>query len=121
MQIEKWEEEDDSVRLMERVFKSHSYEILEFLEIKDINNLKNTSRIMYDVCECHTMFLNSIKSLDKLFIQPTPNLNNTNNSKINKSKFKEKFEFNKSIDVFKGTDIYNKRIQSAMRKKNKEL
>jgi len=111
---------------MKAVFQSHSYEIFMFLDSKDLLNLKLTNKFFYDVCDCHQLLNQSIKSLQILYFnslfdgEDGLQNSNTNDKSNKKSKFKEKYDFNKSINQFyKGTEIYNQRIQSAKRKKKK--
>lgn len=132
---------------MKPAFTSHSYEILQYLNQEDLYNLKLTNKFFCDTVECHTLFTDSIKNLNTLFKQiiPMNQGNNSNQMKMKpqspttantsfistvsssftnttekdekKSKFKEKFNFNKSIEMFKGTTKYNERVESAKRNK----
>ena len=110
----------------EDVFKNNSYEIFQFLENRDIENLRRTNKFFCDICDCYYLFDNSIQSLGKLFAMSLNNENN-NDSKNNKivakdkkSKFIEKFNFNQSVDkYYKNTEEYYQRIKSA--KKNKKI
>ena len=110
----------------EEVFKNNSYEIFQFLDNRDIENLRRTNKFFCDICDCYFLFDNSIQSLGKLFAMSLNNENN-NNSKNNsivakdkKSKFIEKFNFNQSVDkYYKNTEEYYQRIKSA--KKNKKI
>ena len=110
----------------EEVFKNNSYEIFQFLENRDIENLRRTNKFFCDICDCYYLFDNSIQSLGKLFAMSLNNENN-NDSKNNKivtkdkkSKFIEKFNFNQSVDkYYKNTEEYYQRIKSA--KKNKKI
>ncbi len=110
--------------LFKNVFTSHSNNIIQYLQKKDIDSLRNTNKFIYDICECHFLLSDSINRLSKLFSSSIIHSSNkeTNKQTVNiekKSKFKEKYNFNKSIDeYYKGSYIYEKRIQSA-RKSNK--
>ncbi len=112
--------------LLEKCFKNNSYEIFQFLENRDIENLRRTNKFFCDICDCYYLFDNSIQSLGKLFAMSLNNENN-NDSKNNKivakdkkSKFIEKFNFNQSVDkYYKNTEEYYQRIKSA--KKNKKI
>ncbi len=107
------------------VFESNSHEIFEYLEKADLNKLKLTNKFFYELCECNLLLTDSIRSLDKIFVNSlliSNSQENTKSSKDKKSKFKEKFLFNKSLNSFmKGKEVEtysNKRLQSAKRKKN---
>ncbi len=106
------------------VFESNSHQIFEFLDKEDLNKLKITNKFFYELCECNIIFTDSVKSLNKYFMNSLLIQNsqdNGNSSREKRSKFKEKFLFNKSLNSFmKGKEIetYNeKRLQSAKRKK----
>jgi hypothetical protein len=103
---------------MKPVFQTHSYEIFEFLDKEDITNLSLSNKFFNELCECHLLFTNSVKSLGNLFQKSIDNNNILVTTEVKKSKFKEKFEFNKSMNKFyKGTEVYNNRIQSGRKKK----
>ena len=113
---------------IEEVFKNNSYEIFQFLDNNDLENLRRTNKFFCDICDCYFLFDNSIQSLGKLFSMSLIDNNNINNNSNNnkiiakdkKSKFIEKFNFNQSVDkYYKNTEEYYKRIQSA--KKNKKI
>ena len=110
----------------EEVFKNNSYEIFQFLDNRDIENLRRTNKFFCDICDCYFLFDNSIQSLGKLFAMSLNNENNNNSihnsivAKDKKSKFIEKFNFNQSVDkYYKNTEEYYQRIKSA--KKNKKI
>lgn len=114
---------DESIYL-KPVFNQNSYEIFQFLDKDDLNNLKITNKYFCELCECHNLFSESIKGLQILFLNSIVAEENTKKeSKIiqqkeKKSKFKEKFNFNKSMNEFyKGSDILNERLQSGRKKK----
>ena len=104
----------DKRNILRLVFESNSHEIFEYLEKRDINNLKNTNKFFYELCECNNLLMNSIRNLDKMFMNSLITDDNTDN-KEKKSKFKEKFFFNKSLNSFmkgKETETFNEnRIQ----------
>jgi hypothetical protein len=108
---------------MKEVFYSFSYEIFQFLEKSDLTNLKLTNKIFWDICDCHELFSDSIKSLDKIFLNSLEINNLKNEDGVNKqvekkSKLKEKFNFNRSMNEFyKGTEKYKTRIESGKRRK----
>ena len=115
---------------LEEAFKSSSYEIFQFLDNKDINNLRKTNKFFWDICDCYFLFDDTIQSLSKLFskslnndINDDKDKNNKNKKSIiakdKKSKVMEKYNFNQSVDkYYKNTDEYYKRIQSARKNKN---
>ena len=110
----------------EDVFKNNSYEIFQFLENRDIENLRRTNKFFCDICDCYYLFDNSIQSLGKLFAMSLNNENNNNSihnsivAKDKKSKFMEKYNFNQSVDkYYKNTEEYYERIKSA--RKNKKI
>lgn len=117
------------ISLFKKVFSSNSYEIMQYLNKDDIISLKMSNKYLLDICECHSLFITSIQSLDKLFLtsidtlyNTNPKDNNSNSHTINitekKSKFKEKYNFNKPMnEYYKGSDKLNQRIQSAKKKK----
>ena len=102
--------------LLEKCFKDNSYEILQFLDKKDINNLTLVNKFFNGICECHSLFSESMNSLNNLF-------NMTINDKIEPmkkgSKLREKYNFNKPMEqYFKNSKEYKERIKSGMRRKN---
>lgn len=122
-------------KYMKPAFESHSYEICQFLTKEDLKNLKLANKFFYDLCDCYLLFEESISSLQNLFKNSIINENIENTDKlesevqnnsievkgsVKKSKFKEKFDFNKSMNEFyKGSDTLNKRIQSGKRRTKK--
>ncbi len=106
-------------KLLETVFKNNSYEIFQFLEKEDIENLEKTNKFFLDICDCYLLLDNSIKSLGKLFAISI----NEDNKKVpeKKSKVREKYNFNKPIGEYykKKDDSYFNRIYSAKKNKNK--
>ena len=109
------------------VFESFSHEIFEYLDSYDISKLKMTNKFFFDLCECNVLFTNCVRNLDKMFmnsIHIPPSEENSNVTKEKKSKFKEKFLFNKSLNSFmkgKDTETFSeKRLRSAKRR-NKDL
>lgn len=102
--------------LLREVFTNNSFEIFQFLESEDISNLKMVNKFFMNVSECHELFDDSIKSLGKLF-NLSVNIPEENTSK-KKSKFKEKYNFNKPIgEYYKSSDQFYARIQSGKKKK----
>jgi hypothetical protein len=96
------------------VFNTFSYDILQFLNKKDIKNLKSANKFFFEICECHLLLSESIKGLNTLFSNSL--LDETTNQQ-KKSKFKEKYNFNKSMNEFyKGSEILSNRIKSAKKK-----
>jgi hypothetical protein len=108
--------------LLKPVFNQHSYEVFQFLEKQDLNNLKCTNQFFLEICDCHSLFTDSIKGLHSLFInsiaEEVMHKETKPFIKEKNSKFKEKFNFNKSMNEFyKGSDILNQRLQSGKKKK----
>ena len=102
--------------LFEKCFKNNSYEILQFLGNNDIENLKTTNKFFYNLCECHSLFNNSINSLNNLFYQ-------TINEKVEPikkgSKLREKYNFNKPMETYyKNSNEYKERIKRGIKRKN---
>lgn len=101
--------------LLEKCFKDNSFEILQFLEKEDIDNLKLANKFFNNLCECHSLFNFSISSLNNLY-------NMTINDKVEpikkSSKLREKYNFNKPMELYyKNSKEYKERIQSGMRRK----
>lgn len=97
--------------LVTKCFKSHSHDILQFLTRKDIDNLKLVNKAFLDICDCHALFSNSIRQLGDLF-KMNVDIDTPNAQK--KSKFRERFNFNKSInDMYKGNETISTRIYSG--------
>ena len=107
------------LKLLETVFKNNSFEIFQFLDKDDIENLEKTNKFFLDICDCYLLLDNSIKSLGKLFAISI----NEDNKKVpeKKSKVREKYNFNKPIGEYykKKDDSYFNRIYSAKKNKNK--
>jgi hypothetical protein len=122
--------------MLTQVMISNAYNILAYLGENDIENLRRTSKFFYDICECHAVFEGSIKGLNKLFSSSVENTDffkkqtffddsrmlstgqsfasNATWTSEKKSKFKEKFNFNKPInDYYTESDNYKQRLQSA--------
>jgi len=103
--------------LLEKCFKENSYEIMQFLDKDDIDKLKLVNKFFNNLCECHSLFNDSINSLNNLF-------NMTINDKVEPmkkgSKLREKYNFNKPMEqYYKNSKVYKERIQSGMRRKKK--
>ena len=103
--------------LLEQSFKNNSYEIFQFLDKDDIENLKRTNKFFCNLCDCHLLLGESLNSLGALF-------NMTINDKVvpmkKSSKLREKFNFNKPMEeYYKNSKEYKQRIQSGMRRKKK--
>jgi hypothetical protein len=103
--------------LLEKCFKENSYEIMQFLDKDDIDKLKLVNKFFNNLCECHSLFNDSINSLNNLF-------NMTINDKVEPikkgSKLREKYNFNKPMEqYYKNSKEYKERIKSGMRRKKK--
>lgn len=98
---------------LKEAFSDCSQEILQFLDEEDIMSLKFTNKFFNDLCECHILFAETMKSLGSLFAISVE----AEEQPKKKSKFKEKFNFNKPIGVYyKPPEKYVKsikRVQSA--------
>jgi hypothetical protein len=111
---------------LKEAFQQASYEILQYLAEEDKLNLKLTNKFFLDLVDCQLLLSEGIKSLVPSFLNSlmldmsttTIDTQVSSNGFEKKSKFKEKFNFNKSMNYYKGTEIYNKRIQSARKKTN---
>ena len=105
--------------LLEKCFKDNSFEIFQFLEKEDIDNLNFANKFFNNLCECLLFFNDSIDSLNNLF-------NITINDKVEPikktSKLREKYNFNKPmVQYYKNSKEYKERIKSGMRRnKNKK-
>lgn len=98
---------------MNDCFEQFSFEIFQFLEKCDLNNLRITNKFFYDLCECHFIISDSFKGLESLMINPI-----SEEKPIKKSKFREKYDFNKSMkEYYKGSEKLKERIESGRKKK----
>lgn len=107
---------------MQPAFKACSYEILQFLTFKDIQHLTCTNKFFLDLCDCHTLLIESFKGLDTLLINSV-DLESNHQEKEQKlqkkSKLKEKFKFhNISINEYKDSEEYSRRLKSGKRRKD---
>ena len=66
------------------IFKDFSFEILKYLDTKEMYNLRLTNKYIFDIIECHLMFKGSMKEIDNLFASI---VNIPEEPKTNKSKF----------------------------------
>jgi hypothetical protein len=99
---------------MKNCFQQFSYEIFQFLSSDDINSLKMTNNFFYDLCHCHLLLTESIKSLEDLYACSLQK----DETPVLKSKFKDKFNFNRSMNEFyKGSEKMKERIQSGRKRK----
>ncbi len=73
---------------LEEAFKNNSYEIFQFLDNKDINNLRKTNKFFWDICDCYFLFDDTIQSLSKFF---STSLNNDINDNDN---FNQNYNYN---------------------------
>lgn len=104
--------------LLEKCFKENSFEIMQFLDKGDIDNLKMANKFFNNLCECHLLFNDSIGALNNLY-------NMTINDKVEPmkktSKLREKYNFNKPMEqYYKNSKEYKERIQSGMRRKKQK-
>ena len=103
--------------LLEQCFKSHSFEIFQFLDKDDIENLKRANKLFCNICDCHLLLEESLSSLGKLF---SLTVNETTTPIKKTSKLREKYNFNKPMEqYYKNSKEYKKRIQSGMRRNKK--
>ena len=84
------------LKLLETVFKNNSFEIFQFLEKDDIENLEKTNRFFLNICDCYLLMDNSMKSLGKLFAISFQEDKKRNPEK--KSKVREKYNFNNQLE-----------------------
>jgi hypothetical protein len=121
--------------LLPDVLSENGYNILSYLDGNDIENFRMTNKLIYDICECHEVFSNSFKNVNKLFTSSVENtdffkkLTFFDDSKFistgqsfasnitgtsDRSKFKEKYNFNKPIlEYYTESEQYKHRLQSA--------
>jgi hypothetical protein len=128
-----------SYGLFKSAFSTCGYDIIKYLNEDDLDRLRLVNKFLYDICECQTVLTGSISNLNKLFNTSVENTDffkklsffdesrylstgqsfasNITGTSEKKSKFKEKYNFNKPIDEFyTESDKYKHRLQSA--KKN---
>ena len=106
------------LKLLETVFKNNSFEIFQFLDKDDIENLEKTNKFFLNLCDCYLLMDNSMKSLGNLFAISFQE----DKKKIpeKKSKVREKYNFNKPMEqYYKNSKEYKERIKSGMRRKKK--
>jgi len=102
-----------------KAFSIISYEVFQYLMEEDLKNLKLTNKFLKDVVECNELFSCSIKSLtgffNKIVIEDDDNKPKDTEKK---SKFKEKFQFNKSMnELYKhSTEKPSNRLRSSIKK-----
>ena len=103
------------LNLLETIFKNNSFEIFQFLDKDDIENLEKTNKFFLNICDCYLLMDNSIKSLGNLF---AISFQEDKKNPEKKSKVREKYNFNKPIGEYykKNDDSYFNRIYSG--KKN---
>jgi len=102
-----------------KAFSIISYEVFQYLMEEDLKNLKLTNKFLKDVVECNELFSCSIKSLtgffNKIVIEDDDNKPKDTEKK---SKFKEKFQFNKSMNELYKHSIEkpSNRLRSSIKK-----
>ncbi len=92
---------------LRKAFSIVSYEVFQYLNEEDIRNLRATNKYFLDMCDCNQLFNKTMKSLVDLFKKELIIEDEDNRSKNNTktSKFKEKFNFNKSMnDLYKHSE-----------------
>ncbi len=105
--------------VFKKAFSIVSYEVFQFITEEDMKNLKLTNKFVKDIVECNELFSCSMKSLSGLFnkivIEDEDNMPQENQKK---SKFKEKFHFNKSMnELYKhSTEKPPNRLRSSFKK-----
>ena len=103
--------------LLETCFKNNSYEIFQFLDKEDIENLRMTNKFFCNLCDCYLLLGESLNSLGGLFKMT---INEEAIPMKKTSKLREKFNFNKPMEeYYKNTKEYKDRIQSGMRRNKK--
>lgn len=106
---------------LKQAFSIVSYKILQYLSDEDIKNLKLTNKYFNDISECHNLFRYSLKSLNGFFNKIIiDDHDNKPKQEYKKSKFKEKFNFNKSMnELYKHSSVTPpNRLKSSQVKKN---
>ena len=111
--------DNDKDKRFNKAFTIISYNLLEYLTEEEKQNLKLVNKHVNDIVDCGDLFKTSINSLGKLFYKENlfedEDLKNKPLEK--KSKFKEKFTFNKSLnDLYKYSD---EKIPNIMKKTRK--
>lgn len=102
-----------------KAFSIISYEVFQYINEEEMKNLKLTNKFLKDIVECNELFSCSVKSLSSLFnkivIEDEGNKQQENEKK---SKFKEKFHFNKSMnELYKhSTEKLPNRLRSSFKK-----
>lgn len=90
----------DTNKIFNKALTIISYNLLEYLTKDEKQNLKLVNKHVMDIIDCEELFKTSINSLSKLFYKENlfedEDLKNKPPEK--KSKFKEKFTFNKSLN-----------------------
>lgn len=114
------EMKNDGDVTFKKAFSIISYEVFQYLMEEDMKNLKLTNKFLKDIVECNELFSCSIKSLSGLFskivIEDDENIPKATEKK---SKFKEKFQFNKSMnELYKHSTEKppNTRLKSSFKK-----
>ena len=103
---------------LKKAFSIISYQLIKYLEEKDLKNLKLTNKYFNDIVDCNELFKSSIKSLNGLFSKIADEEEENKNKTEKKSKFREKYTFNKSMnELYKhSADMPPGRIKSSMKK-----
>jgi hypothetical protein len=102
-----------------KAFSIISYEVFQYLMEEDLKNLKLTNKFLKDIVECNELFSCSIKSLTGFFNKIVIEDDDNKPKDIEKkSKFKEKFQFNKSMnELYKhSTEKPSNRLRSSIKK-----
>jgi len=105
--------------IFRKAFTIISYQVFQYLSEDDIKNLKLTNKFLQDIVECNQLFSTSIKSLSGLFSKVIiEDEENIPVEKEKKSKFKEKFQFNKSMnELYKhSTEKPPNRLRTSFKK-----
>ena len=111
--------DNENNKRFNKAFTIISYDLLEFIEEEDKQNLKLVNKHVNDIVDCGELFKTSIKSLGKIFYKENFYEDEDLKNKLpeKKSKFKEKFTFNKSLnELYKHSEEKIPNIMKLTRK-----
>jgi hypothetical protein len=104
------------------VFKNNSYEIFQFLEEEDIENLSKSNKFFKNICDCFILLDSSMQSLGKLFSMSISENQNSIVAKEKKSKVREKYNFTEQrmTKYYKNSKEYYSRLKSGKKRKKEK-
>ena len=108
--------------LLMEVFKENSYEIFQFLEEEEIENLSKTNKFFKNICDCFLLLDYSMQSLGKLFSMSILENQNSIVAKEKKSKVREKYNFTEQrmTKFYKNSKEYFNRLKSGKKRKKEK-